>query len=57
MIEVKTTGELQSMRAAGLVVARALTLVSEAAKPGVSTAELDDIAEQAIRDVGAVPSF
>jgi methionyl aminopeptidase len=57
MIEVKTAGELQAMRAAGLVVARTLLLVAEAAKPGASTAELDDVAEQSIRDAGAVPSF
>jgi methionyl aminopeptidase len=57
MIEVKTPSELQAMREAGLVVARALALVADAAKPGVSTAELDDVAEQTIRDAGAVPSF
>jgi len=45
------------MRAAGLVVARVLGLITEAAKPGVSTAELDELAEQTIRDAGAVPSF
>jgi methionyl aminopeptidase len=56
-IEVKTAGELQAMRAAGLVVARALTLMTEHVKPGVSTAELDELAEQTIRDSGAVPSF
>lgn len=56
-IEVKTADELQAMRAAGLVVARALTLMTEHVKPGVSTAELDDLAEQTIRDAGAVPSF
>jgi methionyl aminopeptidase len=57
MIEVKTSSELQAMRAAGLVVARTLAMVAEAAKPGVSTAELDEVAEQTIRDAGAVPSF
>ncbi|MTD57717.1 type I methionyl aminopeptidase [Amycolatopsis pithecellobii] len=56
-IEVKTPAQLEAMRAAGLVVRRALTLVTEAAKPGVSTAELDELAEQTIRDAGAVPSF
>jgi methionyl aminopeptidase len=56
-IEVKTAAELQAMRAAGLVVARALTLVTEHVKPGVSTWELDQLAEQSIRDEGAVPSF
>src|SRR5262249_12433415 len=54
---VKTAGELQAMRAAGLVVARALTLLTEHVKPGVSTQELDELAEQSIRDAGAVPSF
>ncbi|HVV22418.1 MAG TPA: type I methionyl aminopeptidase [Pseudonocardiaceae bacterium] len=57
MIEIKTPDELQAMRAAGLVVARALTLMTAHAKPGVSTAELDELAEQTIRDAGAVPSF
>jgi methionyl aminopeptidase len=57
MIEIKSPGELESMRAAGLVVAKALAEVTAAARPGVSTAELDEIAEQTIRDAGAVPSF
>ncbi|MEV0065292.1 MULTISPECIES: type I methionyl aminopeptidase [unclassified Amycolatopsis] len=57
MIEVKTPGELQAMRAAGLVVARTLSAVRERAQVGVSTAELDELAEQTIRDAGAVPSF
>ncbi len=57
MIEIKSAGELQAMRAAGLVVARALGLVTAAVRAGVSTAELDELAEQTIRDAGAVPSF
>lgn len=57
MIEVKAPSELEAMRAAGLVVARALDEVKAAVKPGVSTAELDQIAEQVIRDAGAIPSF
>ncbi|MFI7118206.1 type I methionyl aminopeptidase [Amycolatopsis sp. NPDC049868] len=57
MIEIKTPGELQAMRAAGLVVWRTLTAVREIAKPGVTTADLDELAEQTIRDAGAVPSF
>jgi methionyl aminopeptidase len=56
-IELKTVGELQAMRAAGLLVARALAAMAERAKAGVSTAELDELAEQIIRDAGAVPSF
>jgi methionyl aminopeptidase len=57
MIEIKTPGELAAMRAAGLVVAQALALLAEAVRPGVSTGELDELAEQTIRDAGAVPSF
>ncbi|QGK72446.1 type I methionyl aminopeptidase [Allosaccharopolyspora coralli] len=56
-IELKSSGEIEAMRAAGLVVARALAEVTAQAKPGVSTAELDAVAEQIIRDAGAVPSF
>ena len=56
-IEVKSAGELEAMREAGLLVARTLRLVTEHAGPGVSTAELDELAEQTIAEVGAVPSF
>lgn len=45
------------MREAGLVVASALAAVTAQAKVGVSTGELDELAEQTIRDAGAVPSF
>jgi methionyl aminopeptidase len=57
MIELKTPAELEAMRAAGLVVAKALADVTAAIRPGVSTGELDELAEQTIRDAGAVPSF
>lgn len=57
MIELKSPGELEAMRAAGKVVASALGEVTGALRAGVSTAELDAIAEQVIRDAGAVPSF
>ena len=57
MIELKSPTELEAMRAAGLVVAKALADVVAAIRPGVSTAELDELAAQTIRDAGAVPSF
>ena len=57
MIEIKSAGELDAMRAAGSVVARTLRLLEQAARPGVSTAELDELAEGSIREAGAVPSF
>ncbi|MEA2517151.1 MAG: methionyl aminopeptidase [Actinomycetota bacterium] len=45
------------MRRAGRVVADALAALREALRPGISTAELDAIAEKVIRDAGASPSF
>lgn len=56
-IELKTPGELDAMRAAGLVVAGTLALLAGHARAGVSTGQLDELAEQSIRDAGAVPSF
>ncbi|MGH3930916.1 MAG: type I methionyl aminopeptidase [Pseudonocardiaceae bacterium] len=56
-IEVKSPGEVEAMRAAGAVVARTLRLLERHARPRVSTGELDELAEQSIRDAGAVPSF
>ncbi|MCP2277026.1 type I methionyl aminopeptidase [Nocardia amikacinitolerans] len=57
VVPFRTAGELDAMAAAGAVVGRTLVAVRAAAKPGVSTLELDEVAEQTIRDAGAVPSF
>ncbi|GLH97903.1 type I methionyl aminopeptidase [Phytohabitans aurantiacus] len=56
-IQLKTPAQIEKMRAAGLVVAAALAKMRDAVAPGVSTAELDAIAESVIREAGAVPSF
>jgi methionyl aminopeptidase len=56
-IEVKTPDQLAIMREAGLVTAAALRAVLAAVEPGITTAELDAIAEREIRAAGAVPSF
>jgi methionyl aminopeptidase len=56
-IEIKTPEQIAIMREAGLVVARALEMAVAAAQPGVSTAELDALAEREIRAAGAIPSF
>lgn len=45
------------MREAGRINARALAAVREAAQPGVTTAELDDLATEIIRKAGGVPTF
>jgi methionine aminopeptidase type I len=56
-IQIKTPGQLAIMREAGLVVAHTLQVVAAAVRPGVSTAELDALAEREIRAAGATPSF
>jgi methionyl aminopeptidase len=56
-IEIKTPAQLAFMREAGLVVAAALSAAAAAVEPGISTAELDAIAERVIRGAGAQPSF
>ncbi|MFY1654091.1 type I methionyl aminopeptidase [Solwaraspora sp. WMMB762] len=56
-IQLKTPEQIDRMRAAGLVVADALARMRAAIAPGVSTADLDAIAAETIRDAGAVPSF
>jgi len=57
MIQIKTAHEIELMRASGLVTAGALAAVKAAVKPGVTTGELDAIAEDHIRSQGAVPNF
>ncbi|CAB0491641.1 type I methionyl aminopeptidase [Corynebacterium diphtheriae] len=57
VIPAKTPGELDAMQAAGEIVGEALQAVRAAAAVGVSTLELDAIAEQTIRDRGAIPTF
>jgi len=57
VVPFRTAGELDAMAAAGAVVGRALVAVRAAAAPGVSTKELDEVAETVIREAGAVPSF
>ena len=56
-LEIKTPDQIELMRAAGLVVAETLELVRASVRAGMTTAELDQVAETFIRDQGAVPSF
>jgi methionyl aminopeptidase len=57
VIQIKSRDQLAVMREAGLVVGRTLQLLADAARPGVTTADLDAIAEESIRSAGATPSF
>ncbi len=53
----RSRAEIEQMRVAGRLVARVLDELRDLAKPGVTTAELDAVAEQHIRDAGGIPSF
>jgi methionyl aminopeptidase len=57
VVDPRTPGELDAMAAAGALVAAALHAVRKAAAPGVTTLELDNVAESVIRDAGGTPSF
>ena len=56
-IQYKTPDQIRLMRRAGLLVADALDAVRAAVKPGLTTADLDAVAEDVIRSAGGVPSF
>ncbi len=56
-IPAKTAAELDAMQAAGEIVARALQAVKAAVAPGVTTLDLDEVAETTIREAGAIPTF
>ena len=56
-VTIKSARELDLMRQAGRVVAEAKAKVAEAIRPGITTGELDRLAEAEIRRLGAIPSF
>ncbi len=57
MIEYKSPREIAKIRAAGEILVKTLELIRENIRPGVTTAELDAIADEFIRKNGARPSF
>ena len=57
MIFLKTEDEIELMRAANLLVADTLTEIAKNIRPGVTTKQLDALAEEFIRDHGAMPTF
>jgi methionyl aminopeptidase len=57
MIIYKSNDELNKMRRAGRITAGTIERVLEEVRPGVSTAQLDAVAETYIREQGATPSF
>jgi len=57
MISIKSPREIELMRIAGRIVAETHELLSKAIRPGITTLELDAIAEEYIRKRGAIPAF
>jgi methionyl aminopeptidase len=57
VIQLKSPSEIATMRLAGLVVARTLDKLRAAVAPGVTTADLDEVARESLRDEGAGSSF
>jgi|TARA_B110000503_G_scaffold132756_2_gene209126 methionyl aminopeptidase len=57
MIHYKNSEEIELMRESALIVSRTLGTIATMIKPGVTPLELDKVAEQCIRDEGAIPGF
>ncbi len=57
MIKIKTSEEIELMRESALIVSKTLGEIAKVIKPGITTLELDKIAEEHIRDHGAIPGF
>ena len=57
MIGIKSKRDIQEMREGGKILARILLVTAKAAKPGVTTKELDDITQKLIAEAGAKTAF
>jgi methionyl aminopeptidase len=57
MVYLRDRGEIEAIRAAAQLVARTLRMLGAEVRPGITTAELDRLAETFIRDHGGVPAF
>lgn len=57
MVSIKSKSEIEKMKVAGRITYETLCAVREAVKPGITTAELDKVAEKYIRSQGCEPTF
>jgi len=57
MIKLKTKEEIEIMRESALVVSKTLGVIAGEIKPGITSLYLDKLAEEHIRDLGAIPGF
>jgi methionyl aminopeptidase len=56
-IQIKSPDQIDAMRRAGVVVGETLELLRASVRPGITTGDLDEIAEEHIRSRGGTPSF
>jgi methionyl aminopeptidase len=57
MVALKSPREIETMRRSGKITAKVLTDLLKAARAGMTTGELDAMAEKGIRDMGGIPTF
>ena len=57
MISIKSAREIETMRRSGKITARVLGDLMRAVKPGMTTRQLDQLAENGIRSLGGIPTF
>lgn len=57
MVTLKSAREIEAMRRSGKITSRVLTELMKAARPGMATSELDELAERRIREAGGLPTF
>jgi methionyl aminopeptidase len=57
VVTLKSPREIEKMRRSGKITSRVLAQLMQTVRPGITTAELDDIAEREIRASGGIPTF
>jgi methionyl aminopeptidase len=57
VITIKSAREIELMRISGKITAKTLTMLMKTVKPGMTTAEVDRLAEESIRSMGGTPTF
>ncbi len=57
MITIKSAREIETMRRSGKITSKTLGMLMRVARPGMTTLELDRLAEESIRSLGGIPTF
>jgi methionyl aminopeptidase len=57
MITIKSTREIEIMRRSGKITSKTLEMLIASVKPGMTTAQVDKMAEDSIRSMGGIPTF